>query len=134
MKKLRKILGMSTITSVGAMLFGAMPVLASGYNYNSYNYDSYDSGLAALGLGFVGAYYCVLCVLLILMLAYFVMMTVALIDIAKRPNKVLPQKEVWIIVILWAGIIPVVGFFIALGTVVYYLFFFRKTLDEKSAS
>lgn len=115
---------MSLISKAGLALstIGLMAgkVLAATYDYE-YDFGTMDTGAAdAAVAGFSGIMIVVWCCVAIIGIAFLALWVWMLIDVIKRTEAELPDKTMWIIIIILLG---------SLGALVYY-FVKKRPLDK----
>jgi len=114
MRKLSK-LAAAGLTSAAAFLATVSHALAQSTDYL---YDTAFNTAYTVGSGLSVAFIVLYCCLAIVGLAYLVFTIIMIVDAAKRTDEQLPNKVLWILVML----------FVPLGTVVYF-FAVKKKLD-----
>lgn len=106
---MRKLSGLITKATIGALSFAAMAsnVLATGYSYN-YSTSSGDDAAAAG----VGIFVIVLNICLILFICVTLIFNIwMLVDVIQRTEVELPNKTMWLVLILLIPLVPAIIYF-----------------------
>jgi len=118
MKQTISLLGKAGVAlSAAGMLAGKVLAASSDYTYD---YSTLDSGAAAAATGLSGVMIVVWCCVMIVSLAFTAFWIWMIVDVIKRTEAELPDKTMWIVLVILLG---------PIGAVVYY-FVKKRPLDK----
>jgi hypothetical protein len=90
-----------------------------------------DAEFSGLFLGFLAIYYLFICLYFLLTIVNAMLVTIAVLDIAKRENEEI-NKNLWIVLLIIPTVMPILnslGVLVSLAVSIYYLISYRKDLN-----